>query len=110
MTAEEAIKYLQEARQYPVAYTEQEQEAYEMAFAALRAQQKLNDPLTLAELRKMDGEPVWIKSLDDGFGEWILFQKIDVGKTCAFAAIGATRDYSIGFGKTWLAYRHKLSE
>lgn len=69
-----------------------------------------NPPLTLDELREMDGEPVWIQSLNDEFGEWILIQKIDVGKTCAFAAIGATRDYSVGFGKTWLAYRHKPSE
>ena len=66
-----------------------------------------NDPLILDELREIDGEPVWIQSLGDGFGEWILFQKIDLGETYTFAAVGATRDYSTGFGKTWLAYRRK---
>jgi hypothetical protein len=39
MTAKEAIKHLKEAREYPVAYTKEEQEAYEMAFSALIAQQ-----------------------------------------------------------------------
>lgn len=36
-------------------------EACRLAVAALRAQQEAerNDPLTLDELRKMDGEPVW---------------------------------------------------
>lgn len=36
MTTEEAIKHLKEARLYPVAYSEEEQEAYDMAFDALR--------------------------------------------------------------------------
>lgn len=39
MTIEEAIHHLENARKYPVAYTDKEQEAYEMAFSALRAQQ-----------------------------------------------------------------------
>ena len=39
MDIEEAIQHLKEARKYPVAYSEQEQEAYEKVFAALRAQQ-----------------------------------------------------------------------
>ena len=38
MTREEAIQHLEAARKYPITYSEQEQEAYEMAFAALRAQ------------------------------------------------------------------------
>lgn len=39
MTNEEAIFHLQEARKYPVAYDAQEQEAFEVAFSALHAQQ-----------------------------------------------------------------------
>ena len=34
--------------------------ALDMAIAALRAQQEPNDPLTLDELREMDGEPVYL--------------------------------------------------
>ena len=42
MTIEEAIHHLENARKYPVAYTDKEQEAYEMAFSALRAQQTID--------------------------------------------------------------------
>lgn len=47
-------------------------EALKDALAILRAQQQAekNDPLTLEELREMDGEPVY---LDCGaIGEWVL--------------------------------------
>ena len=40
MTKEEAIIHLTEARKYPVAYTLEEQEAYEMAISALREQEE----------------------------------------------------------------------
>jgi len=55
---------------------------YDTAISALRAQAgaERNDPLTLDELRQMDGEPVWVCSpgLEDGMawaladGEWAL--------------------------------------
>ncbi|MGN1158344.1 MAG: hypothetical protein ACI4TK_19400 [Agathobacter sp.] len=72
MTAEEAIVILENERPScgeKVVYPEGERcEAYDMAISALRAQQELesnlkvlesNAPLTLDELREMDGEPVW---------------------------------------------------
>ena len=31
-----------------------------------------NDPLTLEELREMDGEPVWITKMDGSGGVWML--------------------------------------
>ena len=34
-------------------------EALDMAISALRAKQQPNAPLTMDELRQMDGEPVW---------------------------------------------------
>lgn len=53
MTKEEAIRHLKAAREYPVAYTKEEQDAYEMAFAALRAQRpaKLDRAGTETEMR-----------------------------------------------------------
>lgn len=50
-----------------------------------------NDPLTLEELREMDGEPVWVANLSakkkDGFcNEWALIEN---------------------YGDYWLAYRRK---
>lgn len=68
-----------------------------------------NTPLTLEELREMDGEPVWIErcgsdSPDDK--EWALvfvrggFCRTSVGNIAYFPL------YGIG----WLAYRHKPEE
>ena len=72
----------------------------------LREQQS-NDPLTLDELRQMDGEPVWVVRLDGrlksrwhivGSSLWIeMFTEWD----------GA---FSPDYGKTWLAYRHKTED
>lgn len=72
----------------------------------LREQQS-NDPLSLDELRQMDGEPVWVVWLDGrlksrwhivGSSLWIeMFTEWD----------GA---FSLDYGKTWLAYRHKTED
>lgn len=72
----------------------------------LRERQR-NDPLTLNELKEMDGEPVWVVWLDGrlrsrwhivGSSLWIeMFIEWD----------GA---FSPDYGKTWLAYRHKPEE
>jgi hypothetical protein len=58
MTIKEAIKHLKEAREYPVAYTKEEQEAYEMAFSALFAQQDAQEKsMTNADhIREMTDE------------------------------------------------------
>ena len=52
---------------------EQINEAIDMAIAALSPP---NDPLTLEELRKMDGEPAWVacKPIEGGNGYWCLCQ------------------------------------
>ena len=76
---------------------------YAAEIMVLREQQS-NDPLSLDELRQMDGEPVWVVRLDGrlksrwhivGSSLWIeMFTEWD----------GA---FSLDYGKTWLAYRHK---
>lgn len=48
-------------------YCNREYEAVELAIYALRRAQPANEPLTLDELRRMDGEPVWI--VDAGASE-----------------------------------------
>ena len=65
-----------------------------------------NDPLTLEELRKMDGEPVWVVPLNDfeilpanylvnAYAEQIVVDKF-----------GAYLDFE-DYGKTWQAYRRR---
>ena len=65
--------------------------------------QERNTPLTLDELRKMDGEPVWVQSPGvPEYGRWAIVE--GVGENCLFLRDDFTcHDY----GKTWLAYRHK---
>lgn len=67
------------------------QEYHKMALAALRAQQEREDPqpLTLEELRKMDGEPVW----DNFLMEWcIVMMELCNGK-------GAVKYFDGGFNR-----------
>ena len=91
-------------------------EAVKMAVIALRTQADTppNDPLTLEELREMDGEPVWMSTRrlsewcivhsfhsDDVIGGGIIVTRRTAEKrTCSYA----------DHGKTWLAYRRRPEE
>ena len=68
MTIEEAIKAMQNI-DLMLSVTESEHEAARMAISALRAQAERENPqpLTMKELRRMDGQPVWVTFLDDVF-------------------------------------------
>ena len=65
-----------------------------------------NDPLTLDELRQMDGEPVWVQSPGiPEYGRWAIVE--GVGENSLFLHDDFTcHDY----GKTWLAFRQKPEE
>ena len=62
-----------------------------------------NDPLTLEELREMDGEPVWVQSMVSG---WTL---VDVERGCCTNGRGETASFE-RYGELWLAYRRKPEE
>ena len=84
-------------------------EALDMAISALRQQETVtnrNEPLTMDELRKMDGEPVWVQSPGiPEYGRWAIVE--GAGENCLFLHDDFTcHDY----GKTWLAYRQKPEE
>lgn len=78
------------------------------ALAALLTQREIekNDPLTLEELREMDGEPVWTTPTDYAFEPcWMLVKAksnyvLADWQFCPFDT----------YGETWLAYRHKPKE
>lgn len=65
-------------------------------------------PLTLEELRGMDGEPVWIVPMrgSGGFCTWML---VDAEYYLCREAHGEMAVFE-NCGKTWLAYRRKLEE
>ncbi len=123
MTAEEAIKIMIMAfeqadmrkSQDPQGYRFGElANAYALSIAALRAQQEAekNEPLTLEELREIDGEPVWVTELSIGIGYWALimddatYDGLYLTRATKFSDYGS---YAL-YGKTWLAYRHKPKE
>ncbi len=67
-----------------------------------------NPPLTLEELREMDGEPVWIIPMrgSGGFCTWML---VDAEYELCREAHGEMAVFE-NCGKTWLAYRRKPGE
>lgn len=67
-----------------------------------------NDPLTLEELREMDGEPVWIIPIcgSGGFCTWML---VDAEYELCREAHGEMAVFE-NCGKTWLSYRYKPEE
>lgn len=69
-----------------------------------------NDPLTLEELREMDGEPVWVvnsptKREEGFFDEWAL---VSVRRKNA-ESVGTIYHFE-NYGDYWLAYRRKPEE
>lgn len=66
-----------------------------------------NAPLTLEELREMDGEPVWVTSVNNGRGRsWTL---VDTKYEICREVHGGLAVFE-NYGKTWLAYRRKPEE
>lgn len=83
-------------------------EAVRAGIAALEEKAEREDPkpLTLEELRQMDGEPIWL----DGF-EWRISYGVSTftGSLCLETGLGCRIPLD-GYGETWFAYRHKPKE
>ena len=85
-------------------------EAHRVAISALRAQQEQerNEPLTLEELRRMDGEPVYSVEIT-GREEW-LFRR-DGGFADMYGEFTSDDFMSWdNYGKLWWCYRQKPEE
>ena len=83
-------------------------EALDMAISALRQQETVanrNEPLTLDELRKMDGEPVYCVEIT-GREEW-MFRR-DGGFADMYGEF-TSDDFMVfdNYGKLWWCYRQK---
>ena len=91
-----------------------QREAVEFTISALREQEhfrevtKKVDPLTLDELRQMDGEPVWCVEIT-GREEW-LFRR-DGGFADMYGEF-TSDDFMVwdNYGKLWWCYRQKPEE
>ena len=70
-----------------------------------------NEPLTIEQLREMDWEPVWGKSLITGKpGEWFILRVVEMSKTWFIACAGAEQGFGDKdtYGETWVAHRRPL--
>ena len=70
-----------------------------------------NKPLTLEELRGMNGEPAWGMSLTtDKPGEWFIVRVVEMSKTWFIACAGSSQVFgdTNTYGQTWFAYRHPV--
>ena len=109
MTREEAIEAIK--CNWPDSRYTILREALDMAISALRQQETVtnrNDPLTLDELRRMEGQPVYIVENTE---YWAIVNSFDQAGVYLLS-YGNPDDYGyFGFyGKTWLAYRQKPEE
>ena len=107
MTREEAIEAIK--CNWPDSRYTILREALDMAISALRQQeQQPNDPLTLDELRKTDGEPVYCVEIT-GIEEW-LFRR-DGGFADMYGEF-TSDDFMVfdNYGKLWWCYRQKPEE
>lgn len=75
-----------------------------------------NNPLTLDELREMDGEPVWLSPVKENGkvpARWMLVSGYNPNKDVYLFApsCNITQGYDgKSYGKTWVAYRRKPEE
>ena len=120
MTNEEAIKILEyPVKKWSMEWDEREDglsyyEALDMAISAIRQQEHFRDltkkvePLTLDELRKMGGEPVYSVEIT-GREEW-LFRR-DGGFVDMYGEF-TSDDFMVwdNYGKLWWCYRQKPEE
>ena len=120
MTREEAIKILEyPVKKWSMEWDEREDglsyyEALDMAISALRQQELFRDltkkvePLTLDELRQMNGEPVYSVEIT-GREEW-LFRR-DGGFADMYGEF-TSDDFMVwdNYGKLWWCYRQKPEE
>lgn len=105
MTIDEAIEAIEKRmkRLHPC-----DIEPFEMAISALRAQQEKNKPLTLEQIKEMDGMPIWWT--DWKHSEWCIIRVIN-GRF--FAQSGGSNNCHVNentYGEKWLAYRQPPKE
>lgn len=113
----EQISYLEKTKEQPEKFAWDPE--YDFQLAAFRlAMERLEPvgPLTLEQLRGMDGQPVWITSVKkDGKipSRWVLYsgksESRDREDVYVFATTGgvALGYKGAAYGKTWLAYDYR---
>jgi ribosomal protein S18 acetylase RimI-like enzyme len=89
--------------------TEQKQH-FVVALEALRRAEPENKPLTLEQLRQMDGEPIYYQQIKSGYGRYRILNLTECPfppKTFVNFDDSEKEELSENYGKTWLAYARK---
>lgn len=85
-------------------------ERNKLAIQVLQAQAEKDNPqpLTLVQLKQMDGRPVFIvgESGQSEHGAWAMVKSLYEMAECAYGSLFTFKNYE----KTWLAYSHKPKE
>ncbi len=115
MTAEEAIAIITGAQTMVINRDPDKfVAAIDRALISLRLERQRDNPkpLTIEELRQMNGEPVWVKPLNAAKdkGEWCVTDFYKDSFDALIPGIDNTWYESKDYGKTWEAYRHKPKE
>lgn len=76
--------------------------------AAAALEELPNNPLTLEQLRGMDGEPVWVQ-YGQYDGEWLIVAW-NIYDAISYARKAPFKLSVYSYGDTWLAYRRKPEE
>lgn len=94
-------------------------ETHELSILALqeKAEREKNEPLSLDELKLMDGKPVWIEKINERkygirFGYWAIVGEYhktfnDFKLSCNNEIFNISAD---NYNKTWLPYRRPKGE
>lgn len=79
-----------------------------------KREEATNEPLTLEQLKKMVGEPLWVAYAEkDEYGEqkdgWLVIEEFGVCQWREIVCFAGSDYYNCLdlYGKTWLAYAHK---
>lgn len=109
MTPKEALKILTGAEIMVLnRFHDKFMEAASVALNSLKekAERENPAPLTIEELRKIDGEPVWLT----GF-EWRVCYGTSTFRGTEYLETGMDTGIPLdGYGEKWFAYRHKPKE
>ena len=121
MKIEEAIEWMEEAIQETTECFEdcspalqkelvEQKEVFELALTALRSMPEAGKPLSLEQLKQMDGKPVWIVEYPD-WGHWELSEDAEDylcdRDTDLYGLIHPDPDGKAGLHKLgWLAYAY----
>lgn len=113
VTVESALAYMEKMRSICDTDDGPVPQVYDMAIAALRRATPESKPLTLEELRKMQGQPVYVIEGDKQGYAIVNWEGASSLKHMYFSRTGTAEGmtaepvFESGYGNKWLAYARK---